>query len=249
MASKNQITLAQVLELVPGTEADPTWVDDFEAIVTVGDTRATNSGKQMWNCVLSDPHTPSIKLPHVFWDNPTRYDGALCLFSGSMRMEEYNGKPQLKLGKKTLIAVKAAGTDSVRPSKQAPQSSPLPARQNAGNGQQSGFENGLNRLALLWCHCWNKSGEISAKIGGLTPEQRQSACASLFIEANKNGTSALPMPMLMAPQGSYAVVAPKPTSQPPPTRPEQRAGQPAGPGGSVAIDDDMGDVPFRYETM
>jgi hypothetical protein len=227
MASKNQITLAQVLELVPGTDADPTWVDDFEAIVTVGDSRTTNTGKQMWNCILSDPNSPGIQLPHVFWDNPTRYHGALCLFSGSMRMCEYQGKPQLKTGKKTLVAVKVAGTDSARPPAHQPQPSHAPAPQSAGNGQQSSFISGLNKLATLWCHCWDKTGAISQKVGGLTPEQRQSACASLFIEANRKGLADGPIPPFGQP-------APQPQPAPPPPQPAPAHQRPkAGPDGQA----------------
>jgi len=108
----------------------------------------------------------------------------------------FQGNPCLKVGKPNQ-----GGGFPQQP--QQPQYTPPPVNQppayqpppqNAGNGRQSPFENGLNRLALLWCHCWNKSGEIAGKVGGLTPEQRQSACASLFIEANKNGTGALAMP-------------------------------------------------------
>lgn len=157
---------------------------------------------------------------------------------------DFRGTPKLKVTRPAQPGAQQPQQPQYNPPPTQPQPQYQPPAQNPGNRQQSPFLNGLNRLALLWCHCWNKSGEISGKVGGLTPEQRQSACASLFIEANKNGIGALPLPALTASQP-----APQPQTQyqPPPPRPEQRAGNPAGPDGQAFpppqenIDED---VPF-----
>lgn len=145
---------------------------------------------------------------------------------------DFRGVSKLKIGKP-----QSQGQQGGHPQPQ--QSSPPPARQNAGNGQQSGFINGLNKLATLWCYCWDKTGVIAQKVGGLTPEQRQSACASLFIEANKKGLADGPIPSFGQPAPAPQPAPPPPQqNNPPPQRPRP------GPEGSVALDDDNSDIPF-----
>jgi hypothetical protein len=105
--SKNQtLTVAQLLEMQPGTKDKATWInDDFEAVVSdvqVGDKNA--------KATLSDPHNPRVTIAAVFWGaGGSRFEGKLCHFSGKgMTRTEYKGTQQVSVGDKATIQVLGA---------------------------------------------------------------------------------------------------------------------------------------------
>lgn len=105
--SKNQtLTVAQLLEMQPGTKEKATWInDDFEAVVSdvqVGDKNA--------KATLSDPHNPRVTIAAVFWGaGGYRFEGKLCHFSGKgMTRTEYKGTQQVSVGDKATIQVLGA---------------------------------------------------------------------------------------------------------------------------------------------
>lgn len=105
--SKNQtITVAQLLEMQPGTKEKATWInDDFEAVVS--DVKA---GDKMTRAVLSDPHNPRITISATFWSaGIARFDGKLCHFSGKgMTRTEYKGDQQVTIGEKATVQIMGA---------------------------------------------------------------------------------------------------------------------------------------------
>jgi hypothetical protein len=104
MANKQILTLGQVVQLPPGTDDNPTWVDDFKAIVTVGQSKQGKTGKTYWPVGLTDTESGATLTINMYERPLDSWNGAVCRFSGGMRMCSYNGRPDLKLGKKTLIA-------------------------------------------------------------------------------------------------------------------------------------------------
>ena len=145
--SKNQtLSVAQLLEMQPGTKEKATWInDDFEAVVSdvqVGDKNA--------KATLSDPHNPRVTIAAVFWGaGGSRFEGKLCHFSGKgMTRTEYKGTQQVSVGDKATIQVLgAAPAGSPPPASGAGTGATQCAKPGAINGQTVGMA--INQAAAM----------------------------------------------------------------------------------------------------
>lgn len=115
--NKPLLTLSQVLQIQPGDDDNPAWINDFKALVQFTTFKEAKTGRKYWPLGLTDPDTGATITINM-WERPLdSWNGQMCRFSGGMRMSEYNGKPEIKLGKKTLIAPMVEAVSEPYPAK------------------------------------------------------------------------------------------------------------------------------------
>lgn len=108
MPNNNQITLGQVLEMAPGDKNSPAYINgEFDGLISNIEQKTVQStGKPYWKMTVSDPDAPDIRLDVTMFTNPAKFTNRLCHFSGNgMTRKEYNGTPELGIGKNTIIQI------------------------------------------------------------------------------------------------------------------------------------------------
>ena len=150
MKNEPMLSVAQVCEMQPGTEQDPTWVNPglvgyVEKIVA---TKTKKTGSAMNICTLRDVNGSAVISLTVFGPVKFNEGDTIEVRDGGIRRTEYNGMAQVSLGKNTTLHVVNAGRAQVEapPARPAPQArregAPTPPPAAGGqriNGQTVGM--------------------------------------------------------------------------------------------------------------
>lgn len=105
MPSEKPLSVAEVFELQPGDENNPTWINPgMQAVVRSITNKPTRFGKPKWDVVFAD-ETGSATVETALFAAPKFSEGMVVVLEGGMRRTEYNGKAQVALGKSTKINV------------------------------------------------------------------------------------------------------------------------------------------------
>lgn len=167
MATKPPATIYDILQLVPGSKDNPTWVnDEFEGVVS-----NIKSGQKSTSCLVSDAHNPNVSITAVFWDSRdlSRFNGCVCHFAGQgMKRDEYKGTQQVSCSAKTTVNVvgRHTGTPASQGgAQQAPKagggSAPAPAAGGVIHGATVGMA--INQA----------NGIIIAGASTMNPQERE----------------------------------------------------------------------------
>lgn len=106
-------TLAAILEMEPSRGRDKAWIPGrFEAVVkNAKEKRPKRGGPAFYSCELEDPHNNKLYIEATADVDFTRLEGNLVEVSGNgISREEYNGKPQLKMGRNAIVQTIGAGS-------------------------------------------------------------------------------------------------------------------------------------------
>lgn len=126
--TKPILTVAQVLELQPGTEKHPSWVNPgFEGLV---EAIVEDHGRYI--CSVSDQHNPQVAVYVTYFEAPRFAEGDVIKVEGALRRTEFRGKQQVAISRKTItnIVRKGAGTSAPPPTPGSQQPQDPPPRSN-----------------------------------------------------------------------------------------------------------------------
>lgn len=191
MATKPPATIYDILQLVPGSKDNPTWVnDEFEGVVS-----NIKSGQKSTSCLVSDAHNPNVSITAVFWDSRdlSRFNGCVCHFAGQgMKRDEYKGTQQVSCSAKTTVNVvgRHTGTPASQGGAQQPPkagggSAPAPAAGGVIHGATVGMAINQAVGAVLRAHERDQSTGMVAFITGPMFYQQVYTVASDLIRASR----------------------------------------------------------------
>jgi hypothetical protein len=126
-------TVAEILEMEPSRGRDKSWVGGpFTAIVkNAKERRPRSGGRAFYTCELEDPENSNNYLEATADIEFTRMEGSLVEVSGQgISREEYNGKPQVKMGRNAMVQVVSAGGGGSSRSSE-PRNTQPPAREQS----------------------------------------------------------------------------------------------------------------------
>lgn len=104
------ISVAEVLEMHPGDENNPTWLNDVVATVLSIASKTTRTNKPYWPCELVDTVNASAVISMTVWQAPRFKQGDTINITGKgARLTEYEGHYQITLGKQSEVHVTNAG--------------------------------------------------------------------------------------------------------------------------------------------
>lgn len=243
------LSVAEVLELMPGDEENATWINPgFRAVVSSIKSTKSKAGNPMHICTLRDTAIDAEISMTEFKPSIAFSQGDTIEVSGQgLRRTIYNGMDQVSTGKGTTVHVitRGSGNKAEAPAGSRPvdnERHPDSAPPAAGRpGDNSEFHRAMKKMALMYCHAKDYAGEINKRSPFTTPEQEQACVSTLFIEgARRNlidiaparGALADAAKRVEAPAGGRAD-SPKRTEKPQPG-PDGSAFQPnADPGEDV----------------
>lgn len=105
MATEKPLSVAEVFELQPGDENNPTWINPgMIAVVRSVERVMGKNGKPRWPVVFAD-QTGSATVEAAFFSAPKFSEGDLVQLEGGLRRTEYNGKAQVSIGKNATINI------------------------------------------------------------------------------------------------------------------------------------------------
>lgn len=167
MASKPPATIYDILQLVPGSKDNPTWVnDEFEGVVS-----NIKSGQKSTSCLVSDAHNPNVSITAVFWDSRdlSRFNGCVCHFAGQgMKRDEYKGTQQVSCSQKTTVNVVGRATNQGAQNAGTP-----PAQSRPSNPGPSSSAPGVIHGATVGMAINQANGIIIAGTKDIPPAERE----------------------------------------------------------------------------
>lgn len=112
MPTEPPISVAEACEMQPGDEQTPSWINaGVTGTVASITPRETKKGGKMWVCVLRD-NTIDATIEFSMFTAPKFTPGDLIDVTGKgLRRTDYNGKPQLSLGKSVEVHKLGRGVD------------------------------------------------------------------------------------------------------------------------------------------
>lgn len=186
------LSVAEVLELMPGDEKDATWINPgFRAIVSkiVKAKGKKSPFRPMVICTLVGTNDVGELGMTVFQASVPFNEGDEIEVSGQgLRRTQYNGIEQASPGKGTTFHVITKGDRGhvEPPAGSRPvdnERHPDPAAGSAARpGDNSEFHRAMKKMALMYCHAKDYAGEINKRSPFTTPEQEQTCVSTLFIE-------------------------------------------------------------------
>lgn len=136
-SSQPNLTVTQVIELMPGDKDNPSWVNPgFDGVIAAIERKQSKAGKPFWKVSIEDEHNPGGSgITLTLFQAPKFSEGDVVSFSGGgIRREEYNGNAQVALGKSSATNVlRRAGSGSQQhaPADTHPDLEPAPAATRA----------------------------------------------------------------------------------------------------------------------
>jgi hypothetical protein len=207
------LSVAQVLEMVPGDEQNATWINPgFRAVVADIKSTESRNGKPMHICTLRDT-TGSAEISLTVWQPRVGFDkGDTIEVEGQgLRRTQYNGMAQATMGKATKIhVIGRAVTHNGSPQVKRALGEPDPQeRAPAATGRD--FHAQMGKIGLLYCHADAYARRAQDRCGNnWNPEELQACRSTIFIQACMRGLVDL----------APALEAPKPAPAPAPKQPE-----------------------------
>jgi hypothetical protein len=246
------LSVAQVCDLQPGDEQNATWINPgFSGVVSKIEKRPMKKGGFMWICELTDVNDANVFLSTSFFTAPKFGEGDLIeIFGKGLRRTEFKGAAQASTGKDTQVEVVARAAN-----RGAVNRAPAPAPQN--NHGPIG-DTPAEAAALKWINGQTVGMAMKEAIALVVQSTKFMPHEADFWKAVKQTASnvirvsqSLEKGHLSpAPWPVVGKVEPEAAPTPPPPQqgrsdPPKAAVRPqAGPGGSVAHDNDEADVPF-----
>jgi hypothetical protein len=112
MSKDEQMSVAQVLEMPPGDESTPAWVNNLVGRVQSVTKKQTRGGKDYWPCVIEDTTQAHLTVAMTVWTAPRFKIGDTIEVGGSgNRLTQYDGDLQIALSKKSEVHVITAGAN------------------------------------------------------------------------------------------------------------------------------------------
>lgn len=103
--NEKPLSVAEVYELQPGGEDNPTWINPgMIAVVRSMERKIGKNNKPRWAVVFAD-QTGSATVESAFFSAPRFAEGDLVQLEGGLRRTEYNGKAQVSIGKNSTVNV------------------------------------------------------------------------------------------------------------------------------------------------
>ena len=177
MNTSPMLTVAQVLELVPGDEQNATWINPgFIAVVReIKSTKTKSTGKPMHICTLEDTTNPGIEISMTTFTPSAGFSqGDTIQVEGKgLRRSEYNGLAQVSIGRETEIHIlkRAAGGSKAAAPSTAKQNAPVqpPPNSTPVEGQRPmpmGVTVGMaiNNAVQILIHNAKAEGDVGAPI-------------------------------------------------------------------------------------
>lgn len=248
MASAKDVPLsvAQVAAMTPGDDNNATWINPgVTGTVASISSKKSKSGKQYWACELQDMTGPQV-LSFTLWTAPRFSEGAVIDIHGKgLRLGEYNGKPVIQLGRDTEVSVIGESAHHKEQTERRESGAPaVNGQPQHVNGQTVGMAV-KEALAILKPDneevgkpdFWKKLHEVASDIIRVSHMLEKGKLA-LPVRDRAFGTAGGGDTPPAATQG-------RPVAQTGRADPPKQETKPkAGPDGSVALPDDMEDVPF-----
>lgn len=224
------LSVQQVCALAPGDEQNASWINPgFAGVVNQITKRQSKAGKSFWVCVIGDVNAPDMVEMSLF-TAPKFSEGDLIDVHGKgLRRTEYNGKPQVAVGKETQIDVSGGRQPAAYAPPTAAKSNSRPFNDSRGSDSHpdleaagkcaNGFHPMMQAHSLLYLHCLAYARKINTTLKAdghpvMSEGQFQACVSTLYINADRAGLSLNPPPLKVA-TAPAAKPAPQPAASAP----------------------------------
>lgn len=230
------LSVAEVFELQPGDDDNPTWINPgMIAVVQSVERKMGKNGKPRWPVVFAD-QTGSATVESAFFSAPKFSEGDVVQLEGGLRRTEYNGKAQVSIGKNATINVVGKSAHHAEQKERAASGAPaVNGQPQMVLGQTVGMALKESLALVVMAHGGIQDGKpLKDPLFWHDVKQCASNIIRLSRSLEKGHLSPAPWPTAAKPESSGRVDPPKPAAKPQP-----------GPEGSAFPDQvDPEDIPF-----